>query len=65
VNRNLESKSQSVKIGLVRRGYSPTGGAEKYLLRLATELASASHEVVLFSDAFVAGGRSHRAGDFG
>jgi UDP-glucose:(heptosyl)LPS alpha-1,3-glucosyltransferase len=39
-----------VKIGLVRRGFSATGGAEKYLLRLAQELMRGGHEVVLFSD---------------
>jgi UDP-glucose:(heptosyl)LPS alpha-1,3-glucosyltransferase len=44
------SNRKSMKIGLVRRGYSATGGAEKYLLRLAAELARAGHEPVLFSD---------------
>lgn len=39
-----------MKIGLVRRGYSATGGAEKYLLRLAMALARSDHELVLFSD---------------
>ena len=39
-----------MKIGLVRRGYSATGGAEAYLLRLAAELARRGHELVLFSD---------------
>src|SRR4030095_14828643 len=39
-----------MKIGLVRRGYSATGGAEAYLLRLAGALGRAGHEVVLFSD---------------
>lgn len=39
-----------MKLGLVRRGYSPTGGAEAYLLRLAAELARRGHELVLFSD---------------
>lgn len=39
-----------MKLGLVRRGYSPTGGAEAYLLRLAAELAHRGHELVLFSD---------------
>jgi UDP-glucose:(heptosyl)LPS alpha-1,3-glucosyltransferase len=38
-----------MKIGLVRRGYSPTGGAEAYLLRLAEGLAQAGHEPVLVS----------------
>jgi UDP-glucose:(heptosyl)LPS alpha-1,3-glucosyltransferase len=44
------SNRKSMKIGLVRRGYSATGGAEKYLLRLAMALAQAGHELVLFSD---------------
>jgi UDP-glucose:(heptosyl)LPS alpha-1,3-glucosyltransferase len=44
------SKRKSMKIGLVRRGYSATGGAETYLLRLAAELGRAGHELVLFSD---------------
>ena len=39
-----------MKIGLVRRGYSASGGAEAYLLRLAAELAAKGHEPVLFSD---------------
>lgn len=33
-----------MKIGLVRRGYSPTGGAESYLLRLAAALEAAGHQ---------------------
>ncbi len=40
-----------MKIGLVRRGFSPTGGAENYLLRLADALETAGHEPVLFSTA--------------
>lgn len=39
-----------MKIGLVRRGYSASGGAEAYLLRLAAELSVRGHEAVLFSD---------------
>ncbi len=38
-----------MKIGLVRRGYSPTGGAENYLLRLADALEAAGHAPVLFA----------------
>src|SRR5437899_3127758 len=37
-----------MKIGLVRRGYSATGGAESYLKRLAHALAAAGHECALF-----------------
>lgn len=36
-----------MKIGLIRRGYSATGGAEAYLLRLADGLARTGHEPVL------------------
>lgn len=39
-----------MKIGLVRRGYSATGGAEAYLTRLAGALFRMGHELVLFSD---------------
>ena len=38
-----------MKIGLVRRGYSSTGGAENYLCRLADALEAAGHEPVLFA----------------
>ena len=38
-----------MKIGLVRRGYSPTGGAENYLCRLADALEASGHEPVLFA----------------
>ncbi|MCB1077211.1 MAG: glycosyltransferase family 4 protein [Verrucomicrobiae bacterium] len=39
-----------MKIGLVRRGYSGTGGAERYLLRFAMGLEAKGHECVLFCD---------------
>ena len=39
-----------MKIGLVRRGYSSTGGAERFLLRFAEGLRGLGHEAVLFSD---------------
>lgn len=39
-----------MKIGLVRRGYSPTGGAEAYLRRFAGAAAAAGHETVLLSE---------------
>jgi len=38
-----------MKIGLVRRGFSATGGAEAYLLRLARGLEQAGHEPVLIT----------------
>lgn len=37
-----------MKIGFVRRGYSPTGGAEAYLQRLAAALTQAGHSCLLF-----------------
>jgi UDP-glucose:(heptosyl)LPS alpha-1,3-glucosyltransferase len=36
------------RIGLVRRGYSSSGGAERYLQRFAAALGERGHEVVLF-----------------
>lgn len=36
-----------MKIGLVRRGHSSTGGAEAYLIRLASALEALGHEPVL------------------
>jgi len=41
-----------MKIGVVRRGYSRTGGAEAYLRRFADGLFMAGHEVVLFTEAW-------------
>jgi UDP-glucose:(heptosyl)LPS alpha-1,3-glucosyltransferase len=38
-----------MKIGLVRRGHSSTGGAETYLIRLASALANLGHEPVLIT----------------
>jgi len=40
-----------MKIGLVRRGYSATGGAEAYLKRFAEALLQAGHECTLFTSA--------------
>lgn len=37
-------------IGFVRRGYSPSGGAEAYLKRLAKGVIDFGHEVQLFAD---------------
>jgi UDP-glucose:(heptosyl)LPS alpha-1,3-glucosyltransferase len=39
-----------MKIGLVRRGYSRTGGAEIYLRRFAETATAAGHECVLFTE---------------
>ena len=38
-----------MKIGLVRRGFSPTGGAESYLKRLGRALTDAGHQTILHS----------------
>ena len=38
-----------MKLGLVRRGYSRTGGAEAYLRRFAEAAVAVGHEVVLFA----------------
>ena len=38
-----------MKIALIRRRYSPHGGAEKYVDRLAQKLLALGHEVHLFS----------------
>jgi len=40
-----------MRIGLARRGYSATGGAERYLLRFASGLAAHGHEPVLVATA--------------
>jgi UDP-glucose:(heptosyl)LPS alpha-1,3-glucosyltransferase len=38
-----------MKLGLARRGYSPTGGAEAYLKRFAAGATAAGHECLLFT----------------
>ena len=38
-----------MKIGLVRRGFSRTGGAESYLKRLGRALKDAGHQATLYS----------------
>lgn len=43
--------SAASRIGFVRRGYSSSGGAERYLLRLAQELQRRGHPTVLFTTA--------------
>jgi len=37
-----------MKLALIRRGYSPSGGAERYLLRFAEALREAGHEAMLY-----------------
>src|SRR5215210_6763322 len=41
--------SRRMKVGLVRRGYSASGGAESYLKRFAEALRTAGHKCVLFA----------------
>lgn len=43
-------QARCMKLGLVRRGYSGSGGAEAYLLRLMAELGRAGHELFLVTD---------------
>ena len=38
------------RIALLRRRFSPTGGAERYLLRLAAGLATAGHHLTLYCE---------------
>ncbi len=40
---------ENLKIGFVRRGFSPSGGAEAYLRRLGHGVLAAGHEVMLFT----------------
>lgn len=41
--------TDQLKIGFVRRGFSPSGGAESYLKRLAQGVCAAGHEARLFT----------------
>ena len=51
-----------MKIGLARRGYSSTGGAESYLRRFVAALRAAGHEAVIFgSPEWPAGARPEGA----
>ena len=43
--------SERLNIGFVRRGFSPSGGAEAYLRRVAGALIAAGHEATLFTTA--------------
>lgn len=51
-----------MKIGLARRGFSSTGGAEKYLQRLIVALEEAGHDCVLFAGREWRGQRRPRGG---
>src|SRR6476646_3868928 len=41
--------SEKLNVGFVRRGFSPSGGAEAYLRRVAGALVAAGHETTLFT----------------
>jgi UDP-glucose:(heptosyl)LPS alpha-1,3-glucosyltransferase len=41
--------TEKLNIGFVRRGFSPSGGAETYLRRVAGALVAAGHETTLFT----------------
>lgn len=41
--------TNKIRIAFVRRGYSPSGGAEAYLKRLAAGIIAAGHEVTLIT----------------
>jgi UDP-glucose:(heptosyl)LPS alpha-1,3-glucosyltransferase len=43
------TSNSKLTIGFVRRGYSPSGGAEAYLKRLAKGIVGLGHEVQLFT----------------
>ncbi|MEI9998514.1 MAG: hypothetical protein WDO13_04790 [Verrucomicrobiota bacterium] len=38
------------RIAFLRRRFSPTGGAERYLLRLASGLAAQGHPITLYCE---------------
>jgi UDP-glucose:(heptosyl)LPS alpha-1,3-glucosyltransferase len=42
--------SRTWRIALLRRRFSPTGGAERYLLRLASGLVAAGHHLTLYCE---------------
>src|SRR5437763_973749 len=45
----LRSMAKNLSIAFVRRGYSPTGGAEAYLKRLAHGVTAAGHDAQLIA----------------
>lgn len=45
-----ENSPRKWRIAFLRRRFSPTGGAERYLLRLASGLAAAGHQIVLYCE---------------
>ena len=47
---SLEESSRKWRIALLRRRFSPTGGAERYLLRLASGLVSQGYNLTLYCE---------------
>ena len=45
-----ESPKRTWRIAFLRRRFSPTGGAERYLLRLASGLATQGHRITLYCE---------------
>lgn len=45
-----EKSSKTWNIAFLRRRFSPTGGAERYLLRLASGLAAKGHQITLYCE---------------
>jgi UDP-glucose:(heptosyl)LPS alpha-1,3-glucosyltransferase len=45
-----ETPRRTWRIAFLRRTFSPTGGAERYLLRLASGLAAQGHQIVLYCE---------------
>jgi UDP-glucose:(heptosyl)LPS alpha-1,3-glucosyltransferase len=44
------NRNRKWRIAFLRRRFSPTGGAERYLLRLASALAAQGHEITLYCE---------------
>ncbi len=49
IAKDDNQRKLKMKFGLVRRGYSESGGAEAFLRRFAEEVAAQGHEVTLFT----------------
>jgi UDP-glucose:(heptosyl)LPS alpha-1,3-glucosyltransferase len=47
---NGETSKRTWRIAFLRRRFSPTGGAERYLLRLASGLAKQGHQITLYCE---------------
>ena len=49
-NNEEKNPARSWRIAFLRRRFSPTGGAERYLLRLASGLAAQGHQITLYCE---------------